>query len=207
VEGRSRNGGDRVFVSNFNCYQTQAFFVSTLSSQNSPVLNAAEIQEALQRLAGEIVHDKNNSEDLVLVGIQRGGVHLAERLSRILNEKFSRQIPVGHLDVNLYRDDLGQRAAPTVHPTSIPFDITGKAVVLVDDVLYKGRTVRAAMDALNDFGRPRCIELAVLIDRGHRELPIRADFVGKAVSTGPGDNVDVRLREDGDAEGVFLVCA
>lgn len=107
----------------------------------------------------------------------------------------------------MYRDDLSQRAAPPVHPTSIPFDITGKAVVLVDDVLFKGRTVRAAMDALNDFGRPRCIELAVLIDRGHRELPIRADFIGKAVSTAPSDKVDVRLREDGDAEGVFLICA
>lgn len=181
--------------------------MSALSSQLKPVLNAEEIQEALQRLASEIIHDKNNSENLVLVGIQRGGVHLAERLSRILNEKYARQIPVGSLDVNMYRDDLGQRAAPTVYPTSIPFDITGKAVVLVDDVLFKGRTVRAAMDALHDFGRPRCIELAVLIDRGHRELPIRADFVGKAVSTESKDNVDVRLREDGDAEGVFLVCA
>jgi len=181
--------------------------VSTLSSKNSPVLNAQEIQEALQRLAGEIFRNNNNIDDLVLVGIQRGGVHLADRLSRILDEKFSRQIPVGRLDVNMYRDDLSQRAAPPVHPTSIPFDITGKAVVLVDDVLFKGRTVRAAMDALNDFGRPRCIELAVLIDRGHRELPIRADFIGKAVSTAPSDKVDVRLREDGDAEGVFLICA
>ncbi len=181
--------------------------MSTLTSKNNPVLNAQEIQEALQRLAGEIIHNKNNSDDMVLVGIQRGGVHLAERLSLIFKDKFSRQIPVGTLDVNMYRDDLNQRAAPPVHPTLIPFDITGKAVVLVDDVLFKGRTVRAAMDALNDFGRPRCIELAVLIDRGHRELPIRADFVGRAVSTGPLDKVDVRLREDGDAEGVFLVCA
>lgn len=191
----------------FNCWQIRVFLVSTLSSKNSPVLNAQEIQEALQRLAGEIFRNNNNIDDLVLVGIQRGGVHLADRLSRILDEKFSRQIPVGRLDVNMYRDDLSQRAAPPVHPTSIPFDITGKAVVLVDDVLFKGRTVRAAMDALNDFGRPRCIELAVLIDRGHRELPIRADFIGKAVSTAPSDKVDVRLREDGDAEGVFLICA
>lgn len=178
-----------------------------MSSQNNPVLNAAEIQEALQRLADEIIRNKNNSDEMVLVGIQRGGVHLAERLSKIFSDQFSRQIPVGSLDVNMHRDDLSQRAAPPVHPTRIPFDITDKSVVLVDDVLFKGRTVRAAMDALNDFGRPRCIRLAVLIDRGHRELPIRADYIGKAVSTGPSDKVDVRLREDGDAEGVYLVCA
>lgn len=187
--------------------QNQDFALSTMSSQNNPVLNANEIQEALQRLADEIIRNKNNSDEMVLVGIQRGGVHLAERLSKIFSDKFSRQIPVGSLDVNMHRDDLGQRAAPPVHPTLIPFDITGKSVVLVDDVLFKGRTVRAAMDALNDFGRPRCIRLAVLIDRGHRELPIRADYIGKTVSTGPSDKVDVRLREDGDAEGVYLVCA
>ena len=118
-------------------------------------------------------------------GIPEGGVPLAQRLSATLKSIWNHAVPVGTLDVSMHRDDLGQRAAPQVHPTVVPFDVTGKTVVFVDDVLFSGRTIRAAMDALNDFGRPSCIQLAVLVDRGHRELPIKADFVGKNVPTAP----------------------
>ena len=145
-----------------------------------------------------------NGSERVLVGIQRGGVFLAERLSQMLREVSQREVPVGRLDINLYRDDLDRRAAPEVHPTVIPFDVTGKIVVLVDDVLFSGRTIRAAMDALNDFGRPKRIQLAVLIDRGHLELPIRADFIGETVQTAQADQVLVQLREEGGEDAVYL---
>src|SRR5262245_34598528 len=143
------------------------------------LMNAAAIQRALMRIAHEIVERNEPSSDVVLVGIQKGGAPLAERLATNLTSLWAQAVPCGQLDVSMHRDDLGQRAAPTVHPTLIPFDVTGKTVVLVDDVLFSGRTIRAAMDALNDFGRPRRIQLAVLVDRGHRELPIKADYVGK----------------------------
>jgi pyrimidine operon attenuation protein/uracil phosphoribosyltransferase len=147
---------------------------------------------------------KNDGEEVVLVGIQRGGVILAERLSQILSQQWGRAVPIGRLDINMHRDDLNQRIAPPVHPTVIPFDVTDKTVVLVDDVLFKGRTVRAAMDALNDFGRPKRIQLAVLVDRGHRELPIRADYVGRIINTALGDTVQVQFPEQGGEEGVYL---
>jgi pyrimidine operon attenuation protein/uracil phosphoribosyltransferase len=135
------------------------------------------------------------------VGIQRGGVPLAEKLSRLLAEIWKHTVPTGHLDVSMHRDDLGQRAAPNVLPTVIPFDISGKTVVLVDDVLFSGRTIRAAMDSLNDFGRPKRIQLAVLIDRGHRELPIKADFVGKNVPTSLNVKIIVKDEEVGLEKG------
>ncbi len=143
------------------------------------ILNAAAMQRALTRIAHEIAERNENSAEVVLVGIHRGGVPLANRLAGILSGIWSQPVPVGSMDVGMHRDDLDRRAAPTIQPTVIPFDVTGKTVVLVDDVLFSGRTTRAAMDALNDFGRPKRIQLAVLIDRGHRELPIKADFVGK----------------------------
>ena len=132
-----------------------------------------------------------------MVGIQRGGVPLGQRLGALLTGIWGQPVPTGSLDVSMHRDDLDRRVAPNVQPTVIPFDVTGKTVVLVDDVLFSGRTIRAAMDALNDFGRPRRIQLAVLIDRGHRELPIKADFVGKNVPTAHTERVRVRLDGNG----------
>jgi pyrimidine operon attenuation protein/uracil phosphoribosyltransferase len=142
---------------------------------------------------------------VVLVGVQRGGVFLADRLASLLKGIWEQEVPSGRLDVGMHRDDLDRQLAPQIHPTMIPVDITGKTVVLVDDVLFSGRTTRAALDALNDFGRPRRIQLAVLVDRGHRELPIRADFVGKNVPTSLGERIDVRLREADGEDAVLLL--
>ena len=168
------------------------------------ILNAAAMQRALARIAHEIAERNESDRDVVLVGIPRGGVPLAQRLSALLAAIWGHAVPTGCLDVSMHRDDLGQRAAPDVQPTVIPFDVTDKTVVLVDDVLYSGRTTRAAMDALNDFGRPKRIQLAVLVDRGHRELPIKADFVGKNIPTAPAESVLVQLAELGENDGVML---
>src|SRR5579859_2156905 len=169
------------------------------------ILDATAIQRALTRTAHEIAERNERSSEVVLVGIPLLGDHLAARLGKILAGIWNHPVHVGILDVTMHRDDLDQRAAPTVHPTEIPFDITGKTVVLVDDVLFTGRTTRAAMDALNDFGRPRKIQLAVLIDRGHRELPIKADFVGKNVPTSLSENIRVQLGQaDGSGDSVHL---
>lgn len=159
------------------------------------ILNAQAIQRALTRIAHEIAERNETSSEVVLVGIQRGGVPLAQKLKALLTEIWKQPVPTGHLDVSMHRDDLGQRAAPSVQPTVIPFDVTGKTVVLVDDVLFSGRTIRAAMDSLNDFGRPERIQLAVLVDRGHRELPIKADFVGKNVPTALNEKIVVKDDE------------
>lgn len=171
------------------------------------ILDAAGIQEAVSGLAGQIARSHPGGDDLYLVGIQRGGVLLAERLGHELHRTWGKPVPVGRLDISMHRDDLDRRTAPPVYPTDIPGNITGKTVVLVDDVLFSGRTTRAALDALNDYGRPRRIQLAVLIDRGHLELPIRADYVGRNVDTRVGDLVEVRFREDGGDEGVVLKTA
>jgi len=160
------------------------------------ILDATAIQRALTRIAHEIAERNEHSAEVALVGIPVGGDHLAARLAKILSGIWNHAVPVGILDTAMHRDDLDHRVAPTVHPTDIPFDVTGKTVVLVDDVLFSGRTTRAAMDALNDFGRPKYIQLAVLVDRGHRELPIKADFVGKNVPTRANEKVFVRLTED-----------
>jgi len=171
---------------------------------STTILNAVAIQEAVNILVHQIAQIHPQGENVYLVGIQRGGVWLAERLGTILHQAWGKTVPVGRLDISMHRDDLDRRTAPPVYPTSIPGDITGKNVVLVDDVLFSGRTTRAAMDALNDFGRPKRIQLAVLIDRGHMELPIRADFVGKTVATRHDDLVEVHLREEGGEDGVTL---
>jgi pyrimidine operon attenuation protein/uracil phosphoribosyltransferase len=162
------------------------------------------MQRALTRIAHEIVERNENSADVALVGVQRGGVYLAERLAGLLQKIWGRPVPVGRLDVGMHRDDLASKAVPHMHPTVIPFDVAGKTVILVDDVLFSGRTTRAALDALNDFGRPHRIELAVLVDRGHRELPIKADFVGKNVPTAVGERVKVLLSEEGGVDQVVL---
>ena len=161
------------------------------------ILDATAIQRALTRIAHEITERNEPSSEVALVGIPVGGDHLAARLAKNLAGIWNHPVPVGILDVAMHRDDLDQRAAPTVHPTVMPFDVTGKTVVLVDDVLFSGRTIRAAMDALNDFGRPKKIQLAVLVDRGHRELPIKADFVGKNVPTAHDDKISLLLTESG----------
>jgi len=159
------------------------------------LLDAGAIGRALTRIAHEIAERNEHSHEVVLVGIPAGGDVLARRLGDILSGIWKHSVPVGSLDVSMHRDDLDRRAAPRVHPTVMPFDVNAKTVVLVDDVLFSGRTTRAAMDALNDFGRPKKIQLAVLVDRGHRELPIKADFVGKNVPTAPDENIHVRIGE------------
>jgi pyrimidine operon attenuation protein / uracil phosphoribosyltransferase len=170
----------------------------------TPILNAPAIQRALTRIAHEIAERNEVSSEVVLIGVQRPGVPLARRLASLLSGIWNQPVPIGSLDVSMHRDDLDQRAAPNVQPTEIPFDVTGKTVVLVDDVLFSGRTTRAAMDALNDFGRPKRIQLAVLVDRGHRELPIKADFVGKNVPTSLNEIIAVRLTEMGGQDEVVL---
>ena len=172
--------------------------------ESTVILDAAAVQRALTRIAHEIAERNEVGADVVLVGIPADGDHLALRLSKILSGIWNHPVPVGTLDVSMHRDDLARRAAPKVYPTVIPFDVTGKTVVLVDDVLFSGRTTRAAMDALNDFGRPRKIQLAVLVDRGHRELPIKADFVGKNVPTALIENIRVKLTEEEGEDSVHL---
>ncbi len=164
------------------------------------IMTAEEIRRATIRISHEIVEKQAGTAGLVLIGIQRRGVPLAQRLAAAIREHEGVEVPVGALDITFYRDDLSLIAQqPIVKGTDIPVDLNDKTVVLVDDVLYTGRTIRAAMDALVDFGRPRAIRLAVLIDRGHRELPIRADHVGKNVPTSREEQVAVRLVEvDGE---------
>jgi pyrimidine operon attenuation protein/uracil phosphoribosyltransferase len=169
------------------------------------LLDATALSRALVRIAHEIAERNEAGRDVVLVGVQTGGVHLAARLARTLSEIWNQPVPSGTLDVSMHRDDLASHLAPPVHATQMPGDITGKTVVLVDDVLFSGRTTRAALDALNDFGRPRRVQLAVLIDRGHRELPIKADFVGKNLPTRANEHVCVRLQETNQEDGVWLV--
>jgi pyrimidine operon attenuation protein/uracil phosphoribosyltransferase len=173
-------------------------------SASSVLLDAPAIQRMLTRMAHEICERNPASPAVVLIGIQRGGVHLSMRLASILHGIWDHSVPVGMIDVGMHRDDLDQRVTQHIYPTAIPFDVTSKAVVLVDDVLFSGRTIRAAMDALNDFGRPQSIQLAVLIDRGHRQLPIKADFVGKNIPTSLQERINVDLKEDGGAEVVRI---
>jgi len=168
------------------------------------ILNEAAIKRVLTRIAHEIAERNEAVQDVVMIGIHRGGIHLAKRLSQLLGAITGHLVLVGDLDVSMHRDDLEHRITPAVFPTVIPFDVTGKIVVLVDDVLFSGRTIRAALDALNDFGRPKCVQLAVLIDRGHRELPIKADFIGKNVPTSLKERIDVSLKEDGSEDAVNL---
>ncbi len=169
-------------------------------------MSASEIERTLVRLAHEIVEKNNGSEDLALIGIRRRGVPLAERIAKIIQRIEKKPVLVGTLDITLYRDDLSTLdVKPVVHPTQLEIPITGKSVVLVDDVLYTGRTTRAAMDALFRSGRPRRLQLCVLIDRGHRELPIEAAFVGRVVQTTENQIVEVTLSEVDDTEKVLLL--
>ena len=169
------------------------------------ILNESAVHRVLTRIAHEIAERNDDSKGVVIVGVQTGGVQLAHRIGSILSNIWGHALPMGSVDVSMHRDDLAQHAAPNVHPTDIPFDLNQKTVILVDDVLFSGRTTRAALDALNDFGRPARIQLAVLVDRGHRELPIKADFVGKNVPTGLNERIEVHLKQDGGEDSVFLL--
>jgi pyrimidine operon attenuation protein/uracil phosphoribosyltransferase len=169
------------------------------------IMTPEDVRRATTRISHEIVEKQGGTEGLALVGIQRRGVPLARRIAAAILEHEGDAIPVGALDITFYRDDLSMVAhQPIVKGTQIPFDLNGRTVVLVDDVLYTGRTIRAAMDALIDFGRPRAIRLAVLVDRGHRELPIRADHVGKNVPTSREELVSVLLEETDGEDAVEI---
>jgi pyrimidine operon attenuation protein/uracil phosphoribosyltransferase len=170
------------------------------------LLSAEEISRTLQRLAHEIMEKSGGTKDLALIGVRRRGVPLSERLARIMKESARVEVPVGTLDITLYRDDLSTVAhQPVVQSTEIEFQVDDRDIVLVDDVLYTGRTVRAAMNGLFDLGRPRRIRLCVLIDRGHRELPVEASFVGRHVQTSDTEIVECRLQEVDNEERVMLV--
>jgi pyrimidine operon attenuation protein/uracil phosphoribosyltransferase len=176
------------------------------SREKAQLMDATAIQRVLTRVAHEIVEKNKGTAELVLIGLRSRGVDLARRLSQRLKEIDGVDVPVGALDITLYRDDLGKGGPqPSVRRTEIPFSIENKKVILVDDVLYTGRTVRAAMDGLMDLGRPRAIQLAVLVDRGHRELPIRADYVGKNVPTAKTEQVQVMLQEEDGADRVVIL--
>jgi len=171
--------------------------------ETSLLLDTTGVRRTLRRLAHEIVEANQGVDDLVLVGIQRGGAVLAQRLANDIGEIEGQRPAVGILDVTFHRDDLDRRH-PTPQPSQLP-DIDGKMVVLIDDVLMTGRTTRAALDAMNDYGRPRAVRLAVLVDRGHRELPIRADMVGKNIPTAHDDDVRVLLEEDDGRDAVVIL--
>ena len=174
--------------------------------QKGRIMSASEIERTLVRLAHEIIEKNNGSHNLGLVGIKRRGVPLAERLAALIGGIEKRSIDTGVLDINYYRDDLSTRdVRPVVNPGAIGFDVAERNIILVDDVLYTGRTVRAALDALFDHGRPQRVRLAVLIDRGHRELPIEATFVGRHVQTTEQEIVEVKLQEVDQDEQVILV--
>jgi pyrimidine operon attenuation protein/uracil phosphoribosyltransferase len=164
-----------------------------------------EIDKSLKRIAHEILEKHKDGKDLFLIGIRRRGVTLAERLSAKMKEIGGFEVPIGALDINLYRDDLSEVASqPILRKTEVPFSVKDRKIILVDDVLYTGRTIRAALDAIIDLGRPHSIQLAVLLDRGHRELPIRADYVGKNVPTSHKELIEVKLVEDDGIDEVII---
>ena len=173
--------------------------------ESTEVLDEQGIERSLTRIAHEIVERNKGAENVILIGIRSRGIHLARRLASRVKEIEGVEVPVGALDITLYRDDLGEEGIhPVLRKTDIPFPVADKAVVLVDDVLYTGRTIRAALDGIIDLGRPRLIQLAVLIDRGHRELPIRADYVGKNLPTSRGEDVQVLLEEEDGKNSVVI---
>lgn len=169
------------------------------------VLDEADIARAVRRMAHEIIEKSRGIHHVLLLGIPTRGVHLAQRISSVIAEIEGRSVPCGTLDVTLYRDDLRMRQVRALEPTSIPSEgIDGQTVILVDDVLYSGRTIRAALDALNDIGRPAAVRLAVMVDRGHRELPIRPDFIGKNLPTSQAETVRVHFAESDERDEVVI---
>ncbi len=207
---------DGALTSDFHVLVFGGFFVPTCFSpalqsqmpirEKAQIMTATEMERALNRLAHEIVERNRGTKNLALIGIRRRGVPLANRLAKAILEFEKAQVPVGYLDINLYRDDLSTVSTqPVIQSTEIHFPIVDLSVVLVDDVLYTGRTVRAAIDALLDYGRPKFIQLCVLIDRGHRELPIEANYIGKSVQTTDNEIIEVKLTEVDQNECVLLV--
>lgn len=169
------------------------------------ILSPKEIQRTLERLAYEVLERHGDCERLALLGIQRRGVNLAARLRSILEERSGCSVPMGKLDINLYRDDwTSADVQPNINHTEIDFEVDGRSILLVDDVLYTGRTIRAALEAIQDYGRPARVELLVLVDRGHRELPISANYVGKTVDTSRDEMVDVFVKEQDDRDEVRI---
>lgn len=176
--------------------------------QERLVMESGDMARAMTRIAHEVLERNKGVKDLGLVGIRTGGVHLAHRLARRIQDIEGVSIPLGELDITLYRDDLALRKEqPILRRTSVPFDISGKIIVLVDDVLFTGRTIRAAMDGLIDLGRPAEIQLAVLVDRGHRQLPIKATYIGKNIPTSREENIQVLLEEAGEDDRVVILKA
>jgi pyrimidine operon attenuation protein/uracil phosphoribosyltransferase len=169
------------------------------------LMSSDDMRRVISRIAHEVVERNHGPADVMLVGLQRRGVPLARRIAASIVEFERVDVPVGALDINLYRDDLTSRPQPLVRPTTLPMSVDGLVVVLVDDVFYTGRTARAALNALMDLGRPKQVQLAVMIDRGHRELPIRADYVGKNVPTALNEEIQVRVSEFDEADEVVLV--
>ena len=179
-----------------------------IHTHENVVMDRLALHEALTQLAEAIVETCGNDDAMALVGIRTGGDHLARRLVMTIQEQIGREVPRGTLDINLYRDDLvGRARQPVLRTTDIAFDVTDRNIVLVDDVLFTGRTIRAAMDGVMDLGRPARIQLAILVDRGHRELPIAADYVGRKLVTTPHQMVKVRLQEGGHPSDVVVVTA
>src|SRR5574341_759024 len=177
-----------------------------MSKAGSILMDAKDLNRALTRIAHEILERNSSAKNIAIVGIRSRGAHLAERLSNIVGEIEKTQVPVGYIDITLYRDDIQTKLdQPLIQKTELLFDVVDKVIILVDDVLFTGRTVRAALDEIIDFGRPKAIQLAVLIDRGNRELPIRADYVGKNLSTTLKEEVVVRLTEVDGEDSVSLV--
>ncbi len=172
--------------------------------EKAQVLDDAALDRALTRIAHEILEKNGGAAELAFVGLRTRGVTLAQRLAAKIAQIDGAALPVGTLDITLYRDDLGLRGTPVIRGTDIPFSIKAKTVVLVDDVLFTGRTIRAALDAIIDLGRPKAIQLAILIDRGHRELPIRPDYIGKNLPTSRRESVAVRLREHDGEDRVVI---
>ena len=175
-------------------------------NKNRRILSPKDILSKVNRIAHEIVEHHNDLSNLVFLGIHNRGVPLASRLKKLIQNFTDKEIQLGSLDITFHRDDFRERLTiPEIKGTDIQFDLSGKVIILIDDVLYSGRTIRAALDEINSFGRPSIIRLAVLVDRGHRELPIRADFVGKNIPTHSGEHIAVRLIESDGEDGVFLI--
>ena len=167
----------------------------TAMKEKASILNENDIERILKRISHEIIERNKGSKNLVFIGIQKRGVPLAVRIAKNIEELEKNDLKIGRLDITFYRDDVGSKIKPAVEITDIPFEIDDKDIILVDDVLFTGRTIRASLDAIIDFGRPKTIQLVVLVDRGHRELPIRADYVGKNIPTARDEFVEVKLKE------------
>jgi pyrimidine operon attenuation protein/uracil phosphoribosyltransferase len=180
---------------------------SSATSATAPVLDAAAIERALRRISHEIVERNPDLGSVILAGIPSRGVEIGRRLAAIVESLGGVLVPTGAIDISMHRDDVGtRRELPRVQASTLPLPLEGKTVIIVDDVFYTGRTARAAMDAISSFGRPSRIQLAALIDRGHRELPIRVDYVGKNIPTAPGEEVRLRLQDvDGEPDAVWLI--